>query len=163
MGNKTDQRRWIKRAILILSLPTSFLLLTGGFNVALNPEEPAFRPVGEVEAAVWMTGEVETGSVVLGAYNTGNALPAWTPVRVVVGHGPESSNLETLLPQVSAFFGEAMTDRERIEFIDDMDIEYVWYGPNERELGSWDPTESDLLIRVYGKGDYEIYQTNTSP
>jgi hypothetical protein len=64
---------------------------------------------------------------------------------------------------VSAFFGEAMTDRERIEFIGDMDIEYVWYGPNERELGSWDPIESDLLIRVYGKNDYEIYQTNTSP
>ena len=163
MGIKTDKRRLIKWAILILSLPTSFLLLTGGFNVALNPEEPAFRPVGEVEAAMWLTGEVETGSVVLAAYDSGNALPAWTPVRVVVGHGPESSNLATLLPQVSAFFGEAMTDRERIEFIDDMDIEYVWYGPKERELGSWDPTESDLLIRVYRKDDYEIYQIITSP
>jgi hypothetical protein len=160
---KADKRRWIKWAILILSLPTSLLLLTGGINVAIHPSEPAFRPIEEVEAASWLIGEGETGSIVLASYISGNVLPALAPVRVIVGHGPESSNLEALLPLVSAFYGDEMMDQERISFIDDMDIEYVWYGPHERELGSWDPKDAGFLSVIYKKGNYEIYQTITSP
>lgn len=160
---KVDKRRWIKWAILILSLPTSLLLLIGGINIAIHPSEPAFRPVEEVEAALWLFGEVETGSVVLASYSSGNMLPALAPVRVIIGHGPESSNLEALLPQVSAFYGDEMVNQERISFIDDMEIEYVWHGPHERELGSWDPADAGSLTSIYSNINYEIYQVTKSP
>ncbi len=35
--------------------------------------------------------------VVLAAYETGNPMPAWAPVRVLVGHGPESIHLSELI------------------------------------------------------------------
>ncbi|MCK4962674.1 MAG: hypothetical protein KAS19_09310, partial [Anaerolineales bacterium] len=160
---KTRLNRWIGWAVLILALPSSLMLVAGGFGVALTPSEPSFRPADEIKAIQWLSGEVETGSLVMAAFESGNALPAWAPVRVVIGHGPESADLQTMSSIVGGFYDDEMSDEERIDFIHDKDIGYVWRGPHERELGSWDPAGIDFLTLIYRQGDYEIYRVLHSP
>ena len=160
---ETRLDRWIGWAVLILALPSSLMLVAGGFGVALTPSEPSFRPAVEVEAIQWLSGEVEPGSLVMAAFESGNALPAWAPVRVVIGHGPESADLQTMSSFVGGFYDDEMSDEERIDFIHDKDIGYVWRGPHERELGSWDPAGVDFLTLIYRQGDYEIYRVLHSP
>ena len=160
---KTRLNRWIGLAVLILALPSSLMLVAGGFGVALTPSEPSFRPADEVEAIQWLSGEVEPGSLVMAAFESGNVLPAWAPVRVVIGHGPESADLPTMSSIVGGFYDDEMSDEERIDFIHDKDIGYVWRGPHERELGSWDPAGVDFLTLIYRQGDYEIYRVLHSP
>ena len=99
----------------------------------------------------------------MAAFESGNVLPAWAPVRVVIGHGPESADLQTMSSIVSGFYDDEMSDEERIDFIHDKDIGYVWHGPHERELGSWDPASVDFLTLIYGQSEYEIYQVLHSP
>jgi len=160
---KTSLDRWIGWAVLILALPSSLMLVAGGFGVALTPMEPSFRPADEIKAIQWLSGEVEPGSLVMAAFESGNVLPAWAPVRVVIGHGPESADLQTMSSIVGAFYDDEMSDEERIDFIHDKDIGYVWHGPHERELGSWDPASVDFLTLIYGQSEYEIYQVRQSP
>jgi uncharacterized membrane protein len=94
--------------------------------------------------------------VVLASYATSNALPAWAPMRVVVGHGPESVGLEELRPAVEAFFGP-MAEAGRTDFLRIHQVSYVLRGPEERRLGSWSPQTSERFHRVYESQGYEIY------
>jgi uncharacterized membrane protein len=110
----------------------------------------------------WLNDEVEPNSVVLAAFQTGNALPAWAPVRVVIGHGPESVNLKEFELQVDAFYGEKMTDQERLQLIWSHDVKYVWYGPREKALGSWNPAGSDFLTLAFSNDDYKVYRVQSS-
>jgi hypothetical protein len=162
LDGKVKIERWVGRTLLSFGLLSSLLLVAAGIDVAIRPNEPAFRNYEEVEAFSWLNDEVEPHSVVLATFSTGNAIPAWAPVRVVVGHGPESVNLAKLEIQVDAFYGEKMSEPERLQFVRSHDVQYVWYGPREKALGSWSPNESDFLTFAYGYADYKIYRVQIS-
>lgn len=162
LEGKVKIERWVGRTFLSFGLLSSLLLVAAGIDVAIRPKEPAFREYEEVEALSWLNDEAEPNSVVLAAFQTGNAIPAWAPARVVIGHGPESVNLAELENQVEAFFSEKMTDPERLHFIRSHDVQYVWYGPREKALGTWSPNRSDFLTFAYSSADYKIYRVQSS-
>jgi hypothetical protein len=162
LEDKVKVERWVGRAFLSFGLLSSLLLLAAGMDVAIRPKEPAFRKYEEVEAYSWLNEEAEPKSVVLATYATGNGLPAWASVRVVIGHGPESVDLEELEPQVDAFYGEMMTEAERLQFISDYEVGYVWYGPREKAIGSWNPARSEYLALAYSYADISIYRVQGS-
>jgi hypothetical protein len=148
--------------ITLLAFPTTLLLFAGGILAALYPSLPVFQPASEAETFDSLASPsqafVGSGPVVMSAYDTGNALPAWAPVRVVIGHGPESANVEELKPQVSAFYSQNMTDPARIEMIRRLDIRYVLWGPGERALGDWDPRHAPYLRLLAENGDYAVLE-----
>jgi uncharacterized membrane protein len=96
--------------------------------------------------------------VVLASYPTGNAMPAWAPVRVLIGHGPESAGLADLQPRVEHFFKESTTDEDRRALIDEFGVSYLFYGPAERSLGSWAPASAPFLERIYEDDPYVIFR-----
>ncbi len=147
---------WIYFAPVFMS---SVLLITGGIKGVLSPQEPLFRPNGEVSAFQYLSGGVDDQPVVLADYRTGNPLPAWAPVRVIIGHGPESVGLKTLSAQITKIFSQHTSDTFRQEFIAEHGVDYVFWGPNERQLGGWEPSLTDYLERIYSANGYEIYLT----
>jgi hypothetical protein len=150
-------KRLLARGVLAVCLPTSLLLVVAGLRVASNPSEPAFRPTAEVAAFDWLADHAPGGSVVLASFPTGNALPAWAPLRVVIGHGPETAGLEQLRPEVEAFFDPAHPDPARRDFLVAHQVAFVFYGPHERALGGWDPGQAEYLQQVYAASDYAVY------
>jgi len=147
---------WIYFAPVFMS---SVLLITGGIKGVLSPQEPLFRPNVEISAFKYLSGVVDDKPVVLADYGTGNSLPAWAPVRVVIGHGPESVGLKELSPQITKFFNQHTSDTFRQEFIAEHGVDYVFWGPNERQLGGWEPSMTDYLERIYSANGYEIFLT----
>ncbi len=151
-------KSWSSRVVLICSLLSSVLLILGGVRVAMTPEVPVFQPAEEVEAFKKVAEIVEPGSVVLTGFDTGNALPAYAPIFVVIGHGPESAYLELLEPQVEAFY-QGMLDKGRVNsLLDDWNVDYVWFGPREKLLGTWHPPVGFGLEMVLESGDYVLYR-----
>jgi hypothetical protein len=144
--------------VLLCFLTTVFLLL-GGIQAGNTPGEPIFRPRAEVLLFESLAAEAEPGAIVLSSYQTGNAMPAWAPVRTVLGHGPESIHLAALMPQVEAFYNLGTSDAARLELIRQFDIRYIWWGPHERELGSWDPSAVPYLQLVEKQGAYMLFKT----
>ena len=148
----------LRYLLLALILPSTLLLLIGGYTTLLNRNLPVFRPHKEVETFRWLAANVPQDSVVLAAFETANALPAWAPLRVVIGHGPESINFETLDPQVRAFFQRELGAAEEFHWLDSLGIDYVLWGPMERQLGGGRPLESPHLIRVFKAEDYIVFR-----
>jgi hypothetical protein len=152
----TRVRPWLLASLLALSLPSTLLILSGAMDRGLRPSRPAFRPAGEVAAFDWLAREADPGSVVLAAFETGNALPAWAPVRVVIGHGPESVGLPELKPQVEAFYRSTPSDEEQRAFLERHAVRFVLLGPAERALGEWPAEEAPYLQVVYRQREFEI-------
>jgi hypothetical protein len=143
---------------LIFIFPSTLLLLAGGFLTVSQAATPVYRPLDEVAVFEYLRANAETGSVVITAYETGNPLPAWAPVRVVIGHGPESAKLKELAPRVATFFMTTTTHEARIAMIQEFNVRYVFWGPVERALGDWDPNQAIYLRQVEQTGDYMLFE-----
>ena len=154
--------RWqvvLRVGVTALLLPSTLLMLIAGMHTASRPGPPAFRPAAEVAAFNWLRGEASAGEVTLAAYQTGNALPAWVPVRVVVGHGPETTGLAQLLPQVEAFFNVESSNVDRQALGLAQQVDFLFYGPAERALGDWEPASWDCMRPLYNAAGYAVYST----
>jgi hypothetical protein len=164
-GVKISQRwkRTLMHLITALSLPMSLLLLWGGLNVSRHPSAPVFRPGAEVDAFLWLRENAVAGDVVLSSFETGNALPAWAPLYVVIGHGPESADLSYFQDQVRTGYQGTPMEADERSFLMEAGVDWVWLGPRERELGSWNPSGESFLNLAYDKFPYQIYRVNGSP
>jgi hypothetical protein len=151
-------RRWASHLVVAGVFPSTAILLAGGILTASRVAEPVYRPGEEVQAFEYLAEEAEPGAVVLAAFETGNPMPAWAPVRVVVGHGPESVGLDELRPVVAAFYSGSTSDGDRTRLVRELEIAYIYWGPAERRLGSWEPADSTWLERVYHRGAVTIFE-----
>jgi hypothetical protein len=150
-------RRILAGSLLALSLVSAVVLVGGGGMLALAPRQPAFLPVDQARVFERLGERAEVGEIVLASYVTSNALPAWAPLRVVAGHGPESADLATILPMVNAFYDESTLDSERLALLDAFDVRYVFSGPEERDLGTWQPGEAGFLREWIDGETYRIF------
>ncbi len=149
-----------QRRLFALAAPATLIIFLAGCLVGLNPQFPVYLPAREVSAFDYLGENAAPGSVVLAAYDTANALPAWANVRVIVGHGPESISKPDLLQKVSHFYQENSPDADRKAILKEYNVLYVFWGPFERRLGQWNPGQAGYLKEVYNQDLYSIYRVD---
>jgi hypothetical protein len=159
---QASRRRWASLTLCLL-FPSAIILLAGGLLAVSQPKIPLFRPKDEVRLFEFLQAEAQPGAVVLASYETGNPMPAWAPVRMVIGHGPESIHLAELRPLINGHYTSEMTDEQRLELIHRFDVRYVVWGPAERALGDWSPGQAAYLEPVYQAGAYQLYEVKENP
>jgi hypothetical protein len=157
-GKQTNRSFRYFQLFSLLLFPSTLLLLSGGLMAAGRPGQPVFYPSNEVTLFETLGSRARPGEVVLTSFKTGNILPAWAPLRVVIGHGPESANLASLQPQVEAFYQAQTSDGERLELLQTYHVRYVFWGPDERSLGAWNPQDAAYLSLVSQSGEYAVYE-----
>ena len=147
-------------------LPT-LILLASLFQGVRQTSSDIYRPYDQTLAFQSISTDAIPGSNVVCAFSTGNALPAWAPVRVVVGHGPESVHLPEYQEQVRQFYcGEISVD-EALEWLSVNRIKYIILGPAESDLCS--NAESIYPNQLPGFnpwkifGDYLVYKVPDQP
>ncbi len=162
-ARKSYRKSWRRTSALVLlaTLPVTLFLLLGGFLTALGSQPPTFHPAAEIAALNWLNEHAAPGEVVLGSFETGNIIPAYTNLRVYVGHGPETLYAVPKTRETERFFSGEMTADERTILYEQMRIRYVFYGQAERkivpestELPEW---ANDLTV-IYTEGVYTIYE-----
>lgn len=136
----------------------ALLLVLGGGMAAFKPAMPMFRPAEEVRAFEALRQFAEPGDVVVASFDTSNALPAWAPLRVVIGHGPESVNLKNNQTVIESMYTGRLPAEERESFIREQGVRFLWWGPLEKKLGEWNPQEDPNLHPVYAEDGYTIFR-----
>lgn len=169
VGLMRVSQRWQERLLRFVYLPTvlsAVILVAGGAMLAVQRSPQVFRPAAEVQAYDFLAQNAQHGDVVLASFQVANYLAAWAPVRVVIGHGPESANLRELSSRVDRFYSADGTDEERRLLLDEFSVRYVFWGPGERACPtqtdcvtwkSWNPAEANYLQLVYSSGAYQIF------
>jgi hypothetical protein len=144
-------------AVAAASLPSCLILLAGSLGAANRPELPAFVPSETARAFEQLSSFATPDDAVMASFETGNILPAWAPVRVPVGHGPESVGFAQARTDVETFYASDTPASVRRDLLNRYGIRFVVYGPSERNLGSWDVASIpgfDLLVDLT---DVRIY------
>jgi hypothetical protein len=145
-----------------MSLANGYLWLSVAVSSVIQQPDPLFRPVTEVEAVDWVRQNVENSAVFIGDYQTGNFIPAQAGQRVVLGHWAETVDYEQRTVEVAQFYQSATPDAWRLALIEQYGIDYVWWGPRERELGGFVPETAVYLSPVYQNQTIVIYRVKTT-
>lgn len=151
---------WCIPVITILVLPSTLILIIGGIMASITPSEPLFRPNAEIVSFEFLNGFVKMDEVVMTSYDTGNVLPAYSPVRVLIGHGPESADLATFTKIISSFYDSEISNEMRQRIIQQYNIKYVYWGPHEQALGDWNPAQVLWLDQIFHLDGYLIFAVN---
>jgi hypothetical protein len=144
--------------VLLVGLSLTNVMLVAGNCLALQGQPaPIYRDRGEVAALDWLGERVEFDDVVLGAYGTGNYLPARVMARSFVGHGPESVRADEKRALVARFFSATTDDEWRRQLLSEYGVDYVFWGAAERQLGEFVPYTVPYLHPIYeAEGGYVI-------
>ena len=149
--------------LAVITLPSAILLFSGSLRTANHPQTPSFVPSDAAEAYGALSSLTSGGEVVMASFETGNVLPAWAPVRVLIGHGPESVGLTEARTQVETFYAANTTDEVRRSILDAHEVRFVFAGPPESSLGDWEPAGAPYLEPVYSSGPYRIFAVIDQP
>ncbi len=152
-------RQWRVASVgLVALLSLSNLLILFGAGVEVSRQSPPiFHSGAEVDAADWLGTYATADQVVLAAHQTGNYLPTRISARVFAGHGPETVHSEVKREMLRQFFADG-DDAFRYKLLLDYDVSYVFYGPAERALGDFSPTDVPYLQQVYDNGTVQIFE-----
>jgi hypothetical protein len=156
-------RRGALVAYIALASLSTLLLVVGSLGPIRQQQAPIYRPGAEVTALEWLAAHAEPGETVLASFEVGNAIPARTDLRVFAGHGPETLHNAEKQAALRRFFQPETNDTWRKSLLQDFGVDYVFYGPDERALGHWDPALAPYLEAIYVASPYAIYRGVASP
>jgi hypothetical protein len=144
--------------LIVLLMPTYIIMFFWHIGAVITYWPPLFQSANLVVTTDWLGHNASYADGVLAAYNTSTIIPARVPVRVTLGHQSETVDLDDRKTDVKRFFDAATSDDWRRELLTRLDLNYVWYGPEERALGTYDPAQAAFLREVYASGDVHLYK-----
>ncbi|MBK8985588.1 MAG: hypothetical protein IPM39_05840 [Chloroflexi bacterium] len=149
-------------ALFLLGISLSNLYVYASVSVSAVIQQPdlLFRPVDEVTAVQWLREHGRRTAVVLADYQSGNYVAAHAGNQVVLGHWAETIDYEGKTAVVAQFYNADTPDSWRRELLQNEAIGYVWHGPREQALGTFDPQNADYLHPIHTQGAITIYQVD---
>jgi hypothetical protein len=155
VGFASLRRPAVRLLVIGCFIPGPLILLLTA-NAGIQMHSPLLYLAADEAAAMhWIETQADPDVLVLAAPETGLFLPAYTGRRVIYGHPFETVNADAEREAVEAFFS-APDAAAGAAFLIVRGVDFVFYGPRERLLGTL--TETDLLELVYSGGSVRIYQ-----
>lgn len=144
--------RWRQCPALAWGLASLTHVFLVGMSIvmAMTGHEAIYMSYDERVALRWMSDQVSQDALVAAAPQTGLYIPGWAGQRVYYGHRFESAYAELRRKEIEAFF--ATGDLDVLPYRPD----YVFLGPNERELNMGDWRIGDTWETAYRVGAVTI-------
>jgi hypothetical protein len=144
--------------VLVVSMvPTNMITLGGGISAALVRVPALFHSADQLDAVEWLASHARQQDVVLSSLPEGNFVPTRAAIHVVLGLDPETVDFDTKSRQVQSFFSGDASDAERRALLEQYQVRFVLYGPNERALGDFDPQTVTYLQQAAEFNTYLVY------
>jgi hypothetical protein len=144
--------------LIILALPTNLIVLTSAIQAVQNQNQRIYLYQDEVEAFDWIKENTQKDMVILAAPETGLFIPAYTGRQVIYGHPFETTQAENKEENVRDFYGGEWTNNESLAFLENYEINYVFYGPREEDIGTISNTDQWRL--AYRNLNVKIFKIN---
>lgn len=148
---------WLTAFMLILLMPSTLYVVAGNTFLAANHWREAFVSSGQVAAIDWLQTNVQRDDIVLADLKIGGALPGWIGQHSYFGHFAETMDFDGKQNRINQFFAD-MSDADRRAMLRSGNIRYVYFGPDEKSLGHFNPATVPYLILRYQSADTAIYQ-----
>jgi len=162
------KRRWdmprlvrpVALLFVLLVIPTNLYLIAWRFVDLNRYNYPFFLYRDEVAAIDWLEEEAPPESIIFSAYEAGRYIPGLSGRRVFLGHWAQTVDFFNKRDMVAEFFAETTNDTRRQEILQSYDIDYLFYGQVERELGAYQPDTSVFLRPAFTTAKATVYAVN---
>lgn len=108
-------------------------------DIAISNTAPLYPNIyiskSDWESINFIRMNVSKDSVILSNETTGNIIPAYSPVISYFGHINQTMDFEKKQDNVRLFFTQEMTPEGAKKFLSENQIDYVYFGPEEKKLG----------------------------
>jgi hypothetical protein len=155
LGDNPHRFRLLTICLFLLALPTNLvILLTAQAGIA-NRDPSIYLSETEFQALNWIEANTEPDSLILSSPDMGLYIPASTGRRVIYGHPLETVNAEAEENFVRSIFEGRWSETQMWELIESRGIDYIIYGPREKNLGDihlfldWQPLFSNGDVFLY--------------
>jgi hypothetical protein len=160
LGN-VDHRA-VQRALAVLLvlvvLPTNVYLYAWRFFDLGRHAHPYYLLNDELAALRWIETHSSPDDVVLSSLLIGHYVPGLTGTHAYLAHWAQTVDYYRKQDAVRAFFDAATDDGARREILARSGVDWVFYGDEERALGSYAPERSPFLRRVFDVGHSAVYR-----
>lgn len=119
----------------------------------------AFIPKESWRAIEFMKRTVPKDSIILSDEYMGNILPAYIPSRSYIGHASITLSYPEKKKRVVDFYTSS-TDEEAADFLKNNRISFVYFGPDEKRLGSNITPAHPFLKEIYKTGNVSLYKVD---
>lgn len=163
MSFRIIKRRFLNmcyRVLLGLTFISPILVLMIVTQGVWTVSKPVYRLDAEIFLFKEIAKKAKPGDTVLAAYNTANPMPAWAPVYVLAGHGPESANLKTVEQEIQAFYSGLKDDLWQEDFLLQNSVDFIIFGPNERLLDTGKTFPGRTFEKIYDQFEYQLYRVD---
>jgi len=139
---------------------SSYYILVRDIKLYLDHNSFAFLKKEMTSAMVWLKNNTPEESVIFSSYDSGNIIPAFGVRSVFLGSNGNTALSETKTEQVELFF-QKYGDRTRAAFLKLNNIDYLFFGPEEKAAANFDPNTVDYLEKIYSNEEVSIYKVKT--
>jgi len=143
---------------LLLAICGTNIYLTGwSIHVLSRHEAPYYLTRGDAEAMAWLDTHTNPKEVVLSSLHTGHHIPSRAGNKPFIAHWAATVDFLAKRETVKRFYNAGTPDANREKVLREYDVRYVYYGSNERALGSFEPAQASYLEPLFTSTDVTIY------
>lgn len=111
----------------------------------------------QVEAMVWLRNNTKDNSIIFSSRYSDGLIPFFSLRKVFIGHHHGTINFAEKKLESEGFIKEQDSNK-RNEFLRSNEINYLYFGPEEREKFIFNPDEDKYLEKVYNNNLVSIYK-----
>jgi len=128
----TIKFKYLKYLVVFLFFLSTIVVFAGSLSAVFNLNSPVYQDADlkMVFESIEIAGK--RNDVVVANYDISNILPAYIPMRVVIGHGPESKNLFELQERIDHLYSNQLSDSEYLSLINDFQIKFIIYSKDDQ-------------------------------
>lgn len=141
----------------ILFFISNLTILVSDLSLYLKKQPGIYLAKEEIEAMKWLKQNTAQDSIILSTLSMGNLIPAFTLRQVYLGHGHQTAHFQEKWERTNWFF-KTNSDKEKISFLRENRINYLYFSQPEKELAKFNPDEKSFLEKVYGNPQVAIYK-----
>jgi len=157
MNNKNSIIKILIFTIFILS---NLIFTVGSYQTIQNVDSPIYSSKSIIDVGTYLRNEVNVGDVILAPFDESNLLPAFIPIKVITGHGPESKNLSEITKILDRFYQGDLNQDETQEFIQPFDIKFIVVPKNLDPSIIMSQFAPHQINSVYENTDYLVLKIN---
>lgn len=143
---------------ILVFLPSTLFALAADIMVFSQYRELSYLDKDTYSAFLWLKNNTPEKSIIFSDVKTGNVLPAYSLRTSYVGHAVETPLYVQKKLEPAWFFSKDRAKQMEIDFLKRRNINYIFYGKIEKELGSYNPANESYLNLVFSNPQVEIYQ-----
>jgi hypothetical protein len=145
-------------ALVAATVPSTLFLIASSTVRVLQTPRALFYTTYEIEAIDWLALNTERSDTIFASYEMARFIPTRTGNRVFMGHFIETVDVEHKRELASSFFQADTSEGFRRDLLSTYGIHYLFFGPREREMGGFDPSNSAYLTPAHSNPEVFIYR-----